>query len=220
MSGAQSAESALIVIKRLGKWAAWCFAGLVLLACLFVAGVWVNQYIENRPYQANRYADLDLGDEKQEVLYASGPPTHYALPPPPTLPTAAPPAPWEEDQIVWEVGKSGIPSDTYEQSSLWFYVLGDRRIDVYFDKPGGRVSAIGCFSKSSFLCPTIFGIRDGSKEEDVLSHLGPPASEQLHDMTKSLRYPQYNLTLLLEKRRVYLLKVSAGAATTAQKESQ
>lgn len=204
MSAAQSAESVLIVIKRLGKWALLLIAGLVVLGCLIAGGIWTRQYIANKPHSATRYADLSLGDTQTEVLYALGPPPAF-IDPTPAKDGDVFPGPRVVD------GKDVNEKVTYNNSTGWMY--GDeRRIDVDFEKPGGRVVSIACFSKSSYSCPALYGLQDGAGEDDVLSQLGKPVSEKLDGVTKTLRYPKYNLAVFLEKRRVYMLKLSENAA--------
>ena len=204
MSANQSAEAVLIVIKRLGKWVLWLIAALAVLGCLIAGGYWTRDYIANRPHPAKRYADLNLGDTQKEVLYALGPPPAFIDFTPANDGNMFP-----GFRVV--DGKDVNEKVTYNSSTGWMY--GDqRRIDVDFDKPGGRVVSIACFSESSYLCPALYGLRTGSVEDDVLSQLGKPGSEKLDGVTKTMRYPQYNLVVLLEKRRVYMLKLSENAA--------
>lgn len=204
MSANQSAEAVLIVIKRLGKWALWLIAALTVLGCLVAGGMWTREYFANRPHPAKRYAELTLGDTQKEVLYALGPP-----------PAFIDFTPVKDGNVTpgFRVvdGKDVNEKVTYNNSTGWMY--GDQqRIDVDFDQPGGRVVSIACFSESSYSCPALFSLQTGSGEDDVLSQLGKPGSEKLDGVTKTMRYPQYNLTVLLEKRRVYMLKLSENAA--------
>lgn len=206
MSATQSAEAVLIVIKRLGKWALWLVASLAILGGLIAGGIWTREYIVNRPYAATRYADLNLGDTQKEVLYAFGPPPFFIDP-----------TPVKDDGNVFSAFGRVVDSKdrnekvTYSDSTVWMY--GDKpRIDVDFDKPGGLVVAITCFSESSYSCPALYGLRTGSGEDDVLSQLGTPGSEKLEGLVKTMSYPQYNLAVFLEKRRVYMLKLSKNAA--------
>lgn len=206
MSVTQSAEAVLIVIKRLGKWALWLIAALAILGCLIAGGVWAWEYIANRPHAATRYADLNLGDPQKEVLYAFGPPPFFIDP-----------TPVKDDGNVFSAFGRVVDSKdinetlTYNDSTVWMY--SDKpRIELSFDKPGGRVVSITCFSEGSNSCPALYGLRTGSGEDDVLSQLGKPGSEKLEGVTKTMRYPQYNLVVFLEKRRVYMLKLSENAA--------
>lgn len=207
MTAAESAEAFLIVVKRLTKWALWLLAGLAVLVALALGWVKGKEHIDNRPYRAVRYADIGIGDAQKEVLYVLGPPPHFIDPAPP----ANDGNPFSKFGRVVD-GKKPEEKVAYTDSKEWLYTGYQRRTDVGFDKAGGRVTSVACFSESSYSCPSLYGIRDGSTEDDVLSQLGKPTSEELDGVTKTVRYPQYNLTLYLEKRRVYMLKVSEGAA--------
>ena len=206
MSANQSAEAVLIVIKRLGKWALWLIAALAVLGCLIAGGFWTRDYIANRPHPAKRYADLNLGDTQKEVLYAFGPPPEFIDP-----------MPFKQDGKVFidfkriANSKDTHEKVTYNDSKEWMY-RDNRNIDVDFDKPGGRVVSIACFSENPYSCPALYGLRTGSNENDVLSQLGKPGSEKLDGVTKVMHYPQYNLAVYFEKRRVFMLKLSEKAA--------
>lgn len=207
MTAAESAEAILIVLKRLGKWGLWLLAGLAVLFAVALGWVKGKEYIDNRPHRALRYAEIGIGDAQKEVLYVLGPPPHFIDPAPP----ANDGNPFSKFGRVVD-GKKPEEKVTYADSREWLYTGHDWRTDIGFDKPGGRVTSVACYSKSSYSCPSLYGIRDGSNEDDVLAQLGKPASEELDGVTKTVRYPQYNLTLYLEKRRVYMLKVSEEAA--------
>lgn len=207
MTAAESAEVFLIVVKRLGKWALWLLSALAAIFVLALAWEKGKEYIDNRPYRAVRYADIGLGDAQKEVLYVLGPPPHFIHP----ARTLNDGNPFSKFGRVVD-GAKPEEKVSYTDSNEWLYTVHQGRTDVAFDKAGGRVTSIACFSESSYSCPSLYGIRDGSSEDDVLSQLGKPASEELDGVTKTVRYPQYNLTVYLEKRRVYMLKVSEGAA--------
>ncbi len=201
------AEAFLIVVKRLGKWALWLVASVAIIFVLALGWVKGKEYFDNRPYRAFRYAEISIGDAQKEVLYVLGPPPHFIDPAPPINDGNS----FSKFGRVVD-GKKPEEKVTYLDSREWLYTGSQRRTDVVFDKPKGRVTSIACFSESSYSCPALFGIQDGSGEDDVLSQLGTPASEEIDGVTKTARYPQYNLTLYLAKRRVYMLKVSEGAA--------
>lgn len=104
---------------------------------------------------------------------------------------------------------SAVPPDkSHKDYFEWSYAPSEAsRWDIEFT-PTGVVREIACFSTGSDECPTLFGIRDGSTEEDVRQQLGAPADEKLDGVTKRMRYPAFNVTVHLKKRRVYWLRVS------------
>lgn len=200
MTASDSAEAFLIVIKRIGKFLLWLLAGAIaILLAIFGLAEW-KKYSDNKPYRATSYAEISLGDTQNEILYSLGPPPNFIGPTQSVLEI-------KEAEDIKEDEKNLSFSDSKE----WLYTDRQGRIDVAFDKPGGRVISIACYSDSYFLCPTIFGIHDGSNENDVISHLGQPSSERIDGVAKIIRYSQYNLTLYLAKRQVYMLKVSENA---------
>ncbi len=197
----------------MGKWTLWLLAGLLAIACLVWAGLWLREYLNERPHQAKRYAGLNLGDQHKEVLYALGPPKHYLMPPAPALAGKSPLPFGAADKMVWDVAQGAEHKETFQESAEWLYAEdGGKRLDVAFDKAGGQVVSIACFSEGFYRCPALYGIRDGTTEEQVLSHLGKPAATEIDGVAKIVRYPQFNLTLYMSKRQVYMLKLSEGAA--------
>jgi len=208
MSTVETAEAMLIVLKRLGKWALWLVAGLFALWLVAFGGLKAKEYIDNRPHRATSYADINLGDTQKQVLYVLGPPP-WVLD---DTPAGNGPAFAASDGRVADT-KDPAEKVTYNDSKEWMFPSPLKRVDVTFDKPGGRVTAIGCFSETEnpHLCPVIYGIQDGSSEEEVLAQLGSPGSGQIDGVSKAMRYPQFNLTVYLVKRRVYMLKLSENA---------
>lgn len=206
MSASETAEAILIVIRRLGKWILWLVAGIFTLLLLALGWMEGKKYIDNKPYRATMYAGMNIGDPQNKVLYTLGPPPQFINP----APQVNDENPFSQfDQII----DSNNPEEksTYLDSKEWLYTEGSKRIDVAFDALGGRVKSIACYSNSYYSCPPLFGIHDGSSEEEVLSHLGKPTSEKIDGVTKTIRYSDYNLTLYLMKRQVYMLMISENA---------
>lgn len=196
-------STAIPVGRTLGKWVLWLAAGLLALVSLVAGGQWVREYIANRPFQAKRYADLSLGDSQDEVVYAKGPPKYIMEPP-------APEKASDSKENPWERYRNPPSMKDYVESVEWFYSLPRARIEVTFDRPKGNVSSVACFSDGIMDCPSIFGIYDGASEDRVVSHLGQPGSTTIIEGTKILRYPNFNLQIHLERRRVTGLKVVSG----------
>jgi hypothetical protein len=209
MSANEKAEAFLIVVKRLLKWAA-----LALLAAAGLIGALYGyeRYQEsqrNKPYLLTSYAEVKLGDSAEQVRYALGHPPTFLYKGDETK-TGNP-----FDQFL-EVVKSDDLSKAHllKESKVWQYPgRTNTEISVTFDKPGGVVDSIACYSQGSYSCPSVFGIEDGTSEDAVLEHLGKPDAEKLDQAAKVMRYNRYNLTLYLVKKQVYMLEVTAPAPT-------
>lgn len=201
MSANEKAEAFLIVVKRLLKWA----AGLFLLLCGAVAALigyeHYKDYERNKPRLATKYAGVALGDSAAQVRYALGDPVALLREP-------GSGEPWTK--FGWVMTPEGAEkAELFDKATSWRYLIErDTLITVRFDRPGGAAISLECNSSSTYSCPEIFGLRDGHTEEAVREHLGTPDAERLKDTTKTLQYSRYNLTLSLEKKRVYQLIVS------------
>lgn len=207
MTASESAEAFLIVIKRVGKWMLLLIVGVAILVFGSLGWLEFNDYLEKRPFKATKYADVSLGSSYDEVIYILGPPPHFLSPKASIKYSNLA----SSDDPVVETENSTEKSN-YSESSEWLYTENLKRIDIALDAPKGRVKSIACYSESAYFCPGIYGIHDGSSEDDVLSHLGKPASEVIDGTAKIIRYPQYNLTLYLTKRQVYMIKISKNAS--------
>lgn len=155
------------------------------------------------------YAEVKLGDSAEQVRYALGHPPTFLHKSEETK-TGNP-----FDEFL-EVVKSDDPAKAHllKQSNVWQYPgRTSTEISVTFDKPGGVVDSVACYSQGSYSCPSVFGIEDGTSEEEVVEHLGKPDAETLDQAAKVMRYNRYNLTLYLVKKQVYMLEVTAPAST-------
>lgn len=207
MAASEKSEVFLAVLKRIGKWLLWLVAALVMLVVILYGWIFAKEYFDNRPYQITKYAEISIGDSREEVLYALGEPPEFIE----TKPSNNVENQFKEFNLIAQSNDYYEETPKFKKSKEWLYTEGERRIDIAFDMSNGRVKSIACYSGRTYLCPYIFGIHDGSREEDVLSHLGKPTSEKIDGITKVIRYSQYNLTLYLTKRQVYMLKVSKDA---------
>jgi hypothetical protein len=165
-----------------------------------------SEYISKRPYRVTAYDGIKLEDAQSEVFYALGPPTHVVLPA-----VTDPKGPWDKYREALEASK--LPEGkSVNDYAYWWFEQTDKRLEVEFDRPGGRAAMISCYSKVSWKCPDLFGLSVGDSEDEVRARLGTPATETLTGTSKALRYPAYNFTAYLEMRRLYWLRVSADAA--------
>lgn len=206
MSANEKAEAILIVIKRLLKWA---LVGMLALAALVASLIGVEQYERwqrNKPRLLTEYSDIKLGDSPQQVRYVLGQPAEYLV----TKEEAG--NPWSKFPRVVKP-EDDRDGSLLAQSKTWQYpTRRDTRIDVEFDKPGGVVVSVSCYSQTIYSCPEVFGLRDGTDEDYVFAQLGQPTAEALRDSSKVLRYNSLNLTLYLVKKKVYMIEVSAPAS--------
>jgi len=205
VSANEQAEAFLIVVKRLLKWMG--FAALVIAA--LVAAVLgyeeYERYVRDKPRLLTEYAEVKLGDSADQVRYVLGAPAAFLDRTP------------EEADKPWTKDPRVVRADDAKEGHLivnstgWQYdVRTNTQINVSFDAPApsGKVIAVACYSQTVYSCPEVFGLRDGSSEEEVLKHLGKPDSDTIESSAKVLRYEAYNLTLYLVKKRVYMVTVT------------
>lgn len=204
MTAAESAEAILIVIKRLAKWALTLVLGMVLLGFVLWLGKYGVDWYQARPYAGTKYLGVSLGDSRDEVYYALGQPNDVLA-----ADDSQQDGPWKHYRLV---PVKDIPSPrTPKDYAEWVYAPSNAsRWDIDFS-PDGKVRGIGCYSVGSYGCPALYGVRDGATEDEVRAQLGSPAREELDGVTKRMRYPAFNVTIFLEKRRVYRLRLSQGA---------
>jgi hypothetical protein len=91
--------------------------------------------------------------------------------------------------------------------------------DIYFRR--GAVAGIACYDFEGFgrHCPALLGVQTGDSEAEVLRRFGAPDAETLDSGIKSMRYARWNISIRLEKRRVYGLIVGAMAQPTSLRAS-
>jgi hypothetical protein len=193
MSANETAEAILIVIKRLLKWVAIA-ALLVMVVLGTVLGYdHYEQYQRKKPRLATEYAGVKLGETRQQLLYALGEPVQIELSDMP-----------RQEHVAGEREK-------LMAASAWWYSIRTnpavQRIAV-FGKESQSVSLIVCFSDGYADCPELFGLRDGSREEEVLEHLGPADKEEVTDSIKVLVYNKLNAQFYLRQKVVYGVQVA------------
>jgi hypothetical protein len=201
MSASETAEAFLIVVKRLAKWALWALVVVSVLFGLVLAGVWLKDRWDNQPYALTKYANVTLGDGREQVRYALGAPEEFVA--------AREPGDTDENRDAKIITSADDPLDLkVMESPGWIYEKTRHRITVAFDPKTHKVTWVGCYSQSVYECPSVFGLNDGDDEDEVLEHLGKPDGERLDGTVKIIRYDKYNLTLYLTKKKVYMLRIS------------
>jgi len=207
MSANVKAEAILIVIKRILKRTGFVLLGGVVLIVIFSSYDEFQRYQRDKPRLVTEYAGVSLGESTEHVKYAIGNPSQIEH-------KGEGDSTKDQNAGRGPVLKvDGTNGHLISTSKEWMYSIGQNLITVEFDKPGGGVVSVSCFSFMSYVCPEIFGIRDGTDEKYVLDRLGKPDSEVLEDARKVLRYNRYNLTLYLAMKKVYMLEVTASSGT-------
>jgi hypothetical protein len=157
-------------------------------------------YKETFPPTLNKqtgFEQIELGMIKNEVRYIYGQPQ--------VLEKVS-----DGTDFYWYVEK--IPDDkTVNDYDMWEYNDKYKRIlTVNFDSETGKVSSLSCQKgESSFgkACE-IQDLRIGLTEEELTNRLGKPTRETLNGLIKKLYYSELNLIFFLEKKKVYLVKIS------------
>jgi hypothetical protein len=153
----------------------------------------------------HRYMDLNIGDTRDETLYARGVPT--VVEDPPKFDASFGGNISRTYQVDGKDNKNRIPAGkSYKDYLSWsFDNASGGRIDLEFDAHSMRISSIGCYSQSKTDCPQIFGISTGMSEDDVLRILGKPTTESLDGTVKRLEYDDIGLNVYLSKRFSYYI---------------
>ncbi len=160
---------------------------------------WGYVRFENRLTKQLEYYDLKLGMTKNDVTYVKGIPD-YVQP--------------DADKDGWQLviqtkeiekGKSIKDFDTWS-----YHVSEGERLDIDFDKSGRGIITIGCFAHRNGSCRPILGISTGRTEEEVIERFGQPDKEKVDGVTKNMVYTNLNLSMYLERKKVYMFKVGSN----------
>jgi hypothetical protein len=172
---------------------------LVVIAVLVGGGfyLWSNLPVGQQAH----YAGLEIGNSPEEVMYRKGsPPTVFG-----ELNNETGFEGWQRliDTTKLEKGK------TIQDYGEWSYSLPSGRIDVTFSTDKTAVIAIQCFSSDRLSrCPTLAGITDGDREEEVVRIFGAPDSSRISGVTKTLAYRKIGVSFTLEQQKVYMLGIN------------
>jgi hypothetical protein len=172
------------------------FDGSLILAAIGGAIIVVAQYWEQlAPVKLARqteYSGLRLGMSRDEVKYLKGLPPNVVT---------------DDNEGSWQAYRVLKPLDlpkgkTVDDYPLWSYERGhESYLHVAFGK-GMTVRTIACVSSSSFMCPAIGAVQDGSSEADLLRKFGAPTRSQIKDTAKSVAYDDIGVEFKLEKETV------------------
>lgn len=181
--------------RRLGTWGIRALVGLCVL--------WGIAYAYNSFAPIGRQTEYDglrLGMTASEVRYIKGQPS--AVYEPPSQRSASdPPGDWRVVVAVKDIPKEKRITDYME----WSFDQQTSRLDVTFDKPGGTLVEIGCYSKDRYLsCTPIGGIRDGAR-------FGKPDTSVIDGVSKRTRFKDAGAYFVLTQQKVYMLGISQNA---------
>jgi hypothetical protein len=196
----------------------------IALAAIIVVSVTVStvRAFTHFREQVSGLGGIALGDSQGEVIYKLGRP-HEVLADPPNGQKIAG---WEGDQLVYDTSdkKEGAPKSasmppgtTIEQYPAWMYDSPQSRGDLRasFDRTSGRVDEIDCFDFNkppTEFCPKLLGIGVGDSEAEILADLGEPSRQSIDAGVKTIEYRDIGVAFLLEKTRVYGIKVTGPDA--------
>lgn len=188
--------------RRLSRWIGG-LGGALLVAVLIWFGYWyVRGHFESRPRKIERYAEVSLGDSKEQVLYEKGSPTDVLV-------VAADVPAYMRGDL--EVVKTIPPDKSVTDYAHWEYESADSgRVDVDFSPKTQRVVRVFCYSTEQRECPSLLNIAQGTTEDQVIKALGKPSHAELSTSAKTLTYSQFQVAFYLARRRVYGFELSTG----------
>jgi hypothetical protein len=187
--------------RTIAKWLALIIVTPLLAAVVWLGYSYVHGYMESRPRKVDRYAEISLGDSKEQVLYEKGSPTDVLVE--------------ATDLPAYMHGALEVvkipPDKSVTDYAHWEYESADSgRVDVDLSPKTQRVVRVFCYSTEQHECPSLLNIARGTTEDQVINALGKPSHTELSTATKTLRYSQYQVAFYLERRRVYGFELSTG----------
>lgn len=184
------------------RWIAVILVTLLIAVAIWLGYSYIRGYVESRPRKVDRYAEISLGDSKEQVLYEKGTPSEV-LEDSTEVPT--------DFRLNVEIAKIP-PGKHITDYKYWSYESPDvGRLDVDFSPTTQRVVRIFCYSTEQHECPSLLNISRGETEDQVVDALGKPDHTKLDYSTKTLHYAEFHVAFYLERRRVYGFEVGARA---------
>lgn len=182
----------------------------LLFAIILIMGVagYTYLYLKSRPQQVVAFEGISLGDSKDSVFYALGPPSNVLFP----AESSSSSDFWKRSPRVATKEEVSKAKNNEKSFKLWAYDRKETRLDVEFDDYG-KVISIGCFQDpgeniwtSAGTCK-VNGIEILDLEENVKKVLGAPDSESIEGVTKSVSYKKFNMRLFFSKKYLYYIVV-------------
>jgi hypothetical protein len=181
----------------------------IFIICLLIATSFsLYRYIANLPKKVIAYEGISLGMDMSEVMYILGYPDAVYHP--------------AEDfnkgkgkkmMTQLEASNEDIERSTNGVKSFydWKYDRGVKRIDVGFNTSTLKVKSIGCYVDTKNFVDSgtcyVNNIQVLDSEEDVFDKLGVPTTSAIDDVTKTIKYYNYNMKINLVKEKVYYIIV-------------
>jgi len=175
------------------------FATASLVVLLLIS---IYSYIQNQPKKVVAFEGISLGESKDSVFYALGPPSTVLEP--------------------IEAGSKSrfrvlIPAADLQKLKKgpkdfdeWDYQRGRTRLDVTFDG-NGHVRKIGCYQNPPYTilfdgpeC-VVNRIRLSTQEAEVKRVLGSPTTESIDGVSKTLTYKSLNMELIFTRKSLYYI---------------
>jgi len=207
--------------------------GIVAVAFILIGGAWLGyRYYENRPTTQTQYYDLALGMSMDDVLYVKGLPQNVYEDDPRFGGLASRVIaidaldkqekkktvedyygwsfvpPWEQPRRLSDIKADEPPWERRTRAEH-----GRRnfqRLDVSFSPKTKKLTKILCYTNSDqeiYGACGVLGITTGMSEDDVINRLGKPEREKIEGVSKTIDYPNLNVTMYLTQRKVYMLIV-------------
>ena len=101
------------------------------------------------------------------------------------------------------------PHKTVNDYHEWVFPAGRSEpgtMEITFSGKPLQVTEIGCYSKTGY-CEPVAGIATGASEDEVMAKLGAPHDVLSNNGAQTFDYPDLHLSLLLEQKRVSMLRV-------------
>lgn len=193
-----------IVRARFGAFGAWVSHSRILTLLPFAIVVAVTylghplyMHFQHRLRPQVSYYDLKLGMPQDEVVHIKGQPEYV-------VDTS------KRRHAPVAIRREDIPANkTAKDYPEWEFPIGRKEpgtLEVVFDGKTKQVAEIGCYSQSGY-CAPVFGISTGAAEADVVRKLGAPHDVRLNKGSETFNYPALDLSLLLENKKVSMLRV-------------
>jgi len=183
--------------------------GLPIIIGLLVWGgitsyEWFKETFPPAVKKQNGINQIMLGMTKDEILYAKGQPSEL-------LSDIEENGKLSDFKLVIKSipdGKSAMDYDSWSYDDKY----GDSLLVTFNHKTNKAVNIICTSGESNYskACE-IQGLTVGLSEEELLRRVGKPKKSDIESSVKRMYYPDLNLQINLEKKKVYLISISEGA---------
>ena len=176
----------------------------------------MNRYLTG---PVKNYMNVRIGDKREDILYKLGPP-NYVLGEKIVCVSKKTPYCGSRTLYVTGLNSNFIDKTTdkmenkFEDYSIFYYSedvnYTNKSLSVFFDK-NKKVYSVSCTEK----CDPVLGVGIGTNENRVIKLLGNNYKQKIDEFSfvKTLRYDELNITLYLEKQKVYYIIVGKDDIT-------